>query len=474
MKRILLLSILTISLGGVWFFLSSNTVGVYGIYSSGGFANANGQDRTGSPLSGGATCTQCHGQANANTTIAVTLRDASSNVVTSYIGGETYIVDFQVSNSNYSLFGFQSVALRSDNSQAGNFSSVLTPQSQISTIGARQYPEQQSQSSTGLFRFTWVAPASGAGNITLYAMGNAVNGSGTAGDQPSLPVSILITEQITTSIAYESSEICADNASIFPIITGSQNGSFSAFPAGLVINTSTGEIDPSESVVGTYTITYAYADGSVAETLTINPVYTILNAASICNNDSIFLAGEWQKNPGLYTSSFQSVAGCDSTVSTDLTVTTPTVGTASLGMTITADAVGAQYQWLDCEDNFSVIAGEINQSFTASNNGFYAVAVTENGCTDTSDCVLVGNVTIESHVHKQMSIFPNPTDGMVTIKGLTKEATLRVFNSAGQLILSREINTENYKLDLTSEQRGVYVIELLSEEGTHYKKLTLF
>lgn len=474
MKRMVLFSLFTISLGGAWFFLSSNTVGVYGVYSSGGLATVNGMDRTGSPLSGGATCTQCHGSASSNTTIVFTLRDASNTVVSSYIGGETYTAEFQVTNPSYSLFGFQSVALRSDNSQAGNFSAVLTTQSQISTIGARQYPEHQTQSSTGIFQFTWVAPSAGAGNITIYAMGNAVNGSGTAGDQPSAPISVVITEQITTTIDYGSTEFCSNNVNIIPSINGTQNGTFSSLPSGLTINPSTGEIDPAASSSGTYTITYTHADGIASATITIHPVYNNFNTASICSTDSIFLAGAWQNTSGLYVSNFQSISNCDSTMTTDLTVISPNVGTSNVGMTIMAAASGATYQWLDCEDNFAVIDGEINQSFTATDDGFYAVAVTENGCTDTSACVPLGNAHIQNSVNKEISLYPNPSGGVFTISGLTQNVKLRVFNSTGQIILSREINTGNIQLDLTNETRGIYFIELDLEGGTLYKKLTLF
>ncbi|TDD99893.1 T9SS type A sorting domain-containing protein [Flavobacterium cellulosilyticum] len=44
--------------------------------------------------------------------------------------------------------------------------------------------------------------------------------------------------------------------------TGSSGGTYTASPIGLSINSSTGAITPSSSVVGTYTVTYTYASGS--------------------------------------------------------------------------------------------------------------------------------------------------------------------------------------------------------------------
>ena len=45
--------------------------------------------------------------------------------------------------------------------------------------------------------------------------------------------------------------------------------------------------------------------------------------------------------------------------------------------------VNASYQWLDCNDGFALIVGEIGQGFTAIENGSYAVEVSQNGCVDT-------------------------------------------------------------------------------------------
>ena len=38
---------------------------------------------------------------------------------------------------------------------------------------------------------------------------------------------------------------------------------------------------------------------------------------------------------------------------------------------------GGSYQWLDCENNFSVISGATNQRYIPSQDGEYAVEVTE-------------------------------------------------------------------------------------------------
>lgn len=67
---------------------------------------------------------------------------------------------------------------------------------------------------------------------------------------------------------YEQSRACENGSDVTPIINN-PGGTFSASPAGLSINSSTGVIDVSASTVGTYTVTYSI--GPTTDTITILP-----------------------------------------------------------------------------------------------------------------------------------------------------------------------------------------------------------
>lgn len=179
-----------------WLGLTSHTQDVSVVQYSGGPATS-GIDRTGGPFSGGLTCTACHSGGAGTTNITILVKNANNAVVTQYLPGQSYTVEYQVTNPSFTKFGFQSVALRGANVQAGNFTASLTPNSHVGTISTRKYPEHQGTSTTGLFKFTWQAPAAGSGNVTFYAVGNAVNGnSSTNGDKVSLPITLQLTEGI--------------------------------------------------------------------------------------------------------------------------------------------------------------------------------------------------------------------------------------------------------------------------------------
>jgi len=65
----------------------------------------------------------------------------------------------------------------------------------------------------------------------------------------------------TATISYSASTFCKSITSATANITGTTGGTFSATPAGLSINSTTGEINPSTSTAGTYTVHYQIASG---------------------------------------------------------------------------------------------------------------------------------------------------------------------------------------------------------------------
>ena len=93
---------------------------------------------------------------------------------------------------------------------------------------------------------------------------------------------------------------------------------------------------------------------------------------------------------GNYVDIIPNSAGCDSTIMLNLTIIPlPDNSVNQVGTTLTANEVGASYQWIDCDNNNATISGETSQSFTPLLTGNYAVEVTLNACTDTSSCFLV-------------------------------------------------------------------------------------
>jgi hypothetical protein len=236
---------------------------------SGGAAALLGQDRTGGPLAVG-TCAACHSPTGSTTVISGVLKNEFGTSVTTYDAGEDYTMEFTVTNNLFNNFAFQANALTSTNNQGGDFTSPISPNTQVSNISGIQYPEHQgAKSGTGstIFTVNWVAPVNGAGAIAIFGIGMAVNlNGGTSGDAPSAgggsgPL-FTLNESPATLVDYSSSSYCTSDASSNPLFSGNSTGTYSASPSGLSINSGTGEVNPSLSLPGNYTINYTYGSGA--------------------------------------------------------------------------------------------------------------------------------------------------------------------------------------------------------------------
>ncbi|WMX12585.1 MULTISPECIES: choice-of-anchor V domain-containing protein [unclassified Aureispira] len=187
--------------------------------ASGGRAAIGGQDRTGAPGALGTNCTACHANNGAfsNPQINITVSDASGTAVTSYVPGDTYTISFNVtSGGTPSGYGMQAVILDAANANAGDFLTTTTSNTQLSSISnGREFVEHQGRSGTGVFTATWEAPATGTGAVTVYGIGMAVNGSGTAGDNTSPTEQVVLSESTVSPV----NDLNREEASfdIFPI-----------------------------------------------------------------------------------------------------------------------------------------------------------------------------------------------------------------------------------------------------------------
>lgn len=170
-------------------------------------------------------------------------------------------------------------------------------------------------------------------------------------------------------------------------------------------------------------------------------------------------------------------ASCNLELTQTVTVTvSPAINTATTtsGETITADLSGAGYQWVDCDNANSPINLANNQSYTATSNGNYAVEITENGCTATSNCVTISTVSVESlDLNSQLVLYPNPTKGLfhIAVSETLIGRYLELTNTMGQVIETRVIDTEIVDFNLENLSDGIYFIEVETPNGKISKKI---
>ena len=214
-------------------------------------------------------------------------------------------------------------------------------------------------------------------------------------------------------------------------------------------------------------------DSVVTLNLTITNSNTGTDVITACDSYTWIDGNTYTTSNNTATDTLTNVNGCDSIVTLDLTINTVDISVTTNDPTIMANAIGASYQWLDCDSNYAMINGETAQSFTASKNGSYAVEVTENGCTDTSACITISTLGIEENtLFDGVSIFPNPYKQQVNIDlGRLKEVNVKIFNVDGQLIYQLEnITSSNNQFEFNAPS-GVYFVEVIAQGAREYFKL---
>jgi surface protein len=210
-------------------------------------------------------------------------------------------------------------------------------------------------------------------------------------------------------------------------------------------------------------------DSIITLNLTIkNKTSTTINQ-SACN--SYTFNNQTITQSGTYFNTLTNSVGCDSIVTLNLTINNSNTATTQSGTQLSASATGATYQWLTCSP-FTLIAGATNQTYTATTNGDYAVIVTENGCTDTSNCMTVNSVGINDiNTNNLVTISPNPTHSIFKIECPMNGAKVILYNSFGQKLLISKIEKQSSLIDISQYPSGIYFAEVKDEKATYRVKV---
>ena len=211
------------------------------------------------------------------------------------------------------------------------------------------------------------------------------------------------------------------------------------------------------SEAGTYTQNLQTIDGCdsiVTLNLSVNPVESTNLTAAICEGTTYTENGFNASEAGTYTQNLQTVNGCDSVVTLTLTVN-PTYN-------ITIDA--------------SINEGETYEEngFSENEAGTYVHTLqAENGC----DSVITLNLTVNSSLNDvvanaiEVSLYPNPARAytMLKVEGLKEQTPVYLFDIQGRKFKEyiMNIGQETLQIDLGDLPKGVYTITI----GNTTKKL---
>jgi large repetitive protein len=357
--------------------------------------------------------------------------------------------------------------------------------------GASSYSWSLPEGWTGNSSTTSISAIAGSasGNISVSANNTCGNSTAqtlavNAGNAPAQP------EAITGNTSYCPGESLQYS---IPPVSGAISYSWTT-PTGWTGTSTTNSISTISSTAGTISVAANGTCGSsVAQTLNVAPVALpaqptlITGNATVCNEgaatysiDPVVGANTyvWTLSGGISGTSSSTlinvfVSGNGGTISVagqntclqngtpqTLAVLIPQLDTSFVvnGTELIANAIGVEYQWLDCGNSFEPIEGATEAQFSVPNIGSYALRVSQDGCSATSSCVditVVGKERVQAE--KGITIYPNPSHDRITIS-TEKPVEISIFNALGGLIDRFELNGSR-ELYIGNLANGVYFLQ---------------
>jgi len=72
---------------------------------------------------------------------------------------------------------------------------------------------------------------------------------------------------------------------------------------------------------------------------------------------------------------------------------------------------------------------------------------------------------------KSVSVYPNPTMGIININATDKITSLQLFDLQGRILQTSATDINKVSLDISDRQKGVYFLKVTTEKGASVQKI---
>jgi PKD repeat protein len=207
-------------------------------------------------------------------------------------------------------------------------------------------------------------------------------------------------------------------------------------------------------------------DSTVTTTVTMLAATASSQTLDLCEGASVTVGGSIYTTTGTYTDVLTNAAGCDSTVTTNLTVNQiPSVDmTPAIIDTMCRENSGAPITLIGTPagGTFSgpgVTGSVYDPAIAGVGTHTITYSYTDgNGCSSSvevisviQDCAAITENGLDGVV-----LFPNPTDGQFTISGLEIGTEYEIFDNNGKLVAKGTVQSSEEKVELLDVETGIY------------------
>lgn len=170
--------------------------------------------------------------------------------------------------------------------------------------------------------------------------------------------------------------------------------------------------------------------------------------------------------------SYDDGNGNVTTQTQDVIVSTIDLTVSVSGSQLTANQTQVSYQWIDCATG-QPVAGATSQTFQPAVTGEYAAIISNNVCTDTTECVLVDYSGLDEFESDLLNIYPNPTNtGLFTIDFDGAIDKVLVVDALGRSI-EVPVNISTGMVDGSQLETGRYTVRVFASNTVYSRALII-
>ncbi|MBK3516478.1 T9SS-dependent choice-of-anchor J family protein [Carboxylicivirga marina] len=189
---------------------------------------------------------------------------------------------------------------------------------------------------------------------------------------------------------------------------------------------------------------------------------------SICSGEEVLFGDNLLSVSGKYTHVVESVTTCDSIINLDLTVVVIDTEVDNKTTELIAKERDASYQWMKLEeDGLVALEGQTDSIFHPIGDGIYKLMITQNGCSEMSEFLSVGDNAIVVMPSGTIRVYPIPADDHINVEfdKLQGDIEIKLYSINGELMFNRKVNNiTSYQLDVNDLTPGLYMLTIVGKD----------
>ncbi|MDA7804409.1 T9SS type A sorting domain-containing protein, partial [Crocinitomix sp.] len=224
--------------------------------------------------------------------------------------------------------------------------------------------------------------------------------------------------------------------------------------------------------------TIAGCDSLVTTYLSIEDENITSQDLILCDGSSVTVGETIYDITGTYFDTLSSFSSCDSIVITSLYMLPEIDASVSSDFNLLTAGdlliLSTTFQWIDCDLDLE-ITGATNRMFTAPYNGHFSVRITDGDCSVTSFCYAVEGLSVNEYSNSKINIFPNPTTGQFTIQlddYNGKDIPFQIINNLGEEVYNGSLNDPITSVNLIIAE-GIYYVRIWNGTQLNIQKIVI-